>query len=112
MSFPRNDRLVTKAEFDSLFKNASKMSQKSLVVLYKPNQVKHARLGVIIGKRVAKKAVFRNQFKRVMRESFRHYKERLSAFDIVIIARAHNDTFDKQKLREGIDQLWKKLQAH
>lgn len=112
MSFPRNNRLVAKAEFDSLFKNALKVSQKHMLVLYKPNKVKHARLGIIIGKRVAKKAVTRNQFKRVMRESFRHYQSKLTAIDIVVIARQQCDVLNKQKLREGIHQLWEKLLAH
>lgn len=112
MSFPRYHRLVAKAEFDSLFNNASKVSQKHLVVLFKPNKTRYARLGIIVGKRVAKKAVTRNQFKRVMRESFRHYQQKLSGVDIVVIARQSFDKLGKQKLREGIDQLWQKLLTH
>jgi ribonuclease P protein component len=62
-----------------------------------------------VGKRVAKKAVSRNQIKRVIRESFRFQQKKLSGIDIIVIARQQCDKLSKQKLREGIEQLWEKL---
>lgn len=53
----------------------------------KPNGLAHARLGVVVGKRVAKRANARNYMKRVVRECFR-----LSQHDMVgldMIARVH-----------------------
>lgn len=87
------------------------MSQQHLLILYKPNGKSHARVGVIVGKRIAKSAVVRNKIKRVIRESFRMHPVKLKALDIVVIARQHCGMLDKLKLREGIDKLWQKLQA-
>jgi ribonuclease P protein component len=111
MSFPRSHRLVTQAEYKTLFKKAHKVSHRFLTILYKKNNNLYGRLGLIVGKRVAKKAVSRNQIKRVIRESFRFQQDKLSGIDIIVIARQQCDKLSKQKLREGIDQLWAKLLA-
>lgn len=109
LNFPRHYRLVSKTEYKSVFDKSFKVSQKHLVVLFKPNEKSYARLGLVIGKRVANSAVARNQIKRIMRESFRLNHEQLKGFDIIILGRQQCDTLDKAKLREGIDKLWQKL---
>lgn len=111
LGFSRNHRLVTKAEFKSIFDKSKKISQKYLLALYKPNQTTHARLGLVIGKRTVNSAVKRNRIKRIIRESFRHQRESLKGVDIIIIARQQCDKLSNQKLREGIDQLWEKLKV-
>ncbi len=111
LTYPRNYRLLTKSDFKSVFDNAQKISQKHLLVLYKPNSCLHSRLGLIVAKRFANKAASRNQIKRVLRESFRHSFKDLKGLDIIIIARYQCDTLTKHELREGIDKLWKKLKT-
>lgn len=110
--FSRRLRLLTKADFQSVFDRSNKVNQKYLLALFKPNENNTARLGLIIGKRVAKKAVSRNQFKRIIRESFRQHQNRLPNLDMIIIARQQCDQLDKATLREGIDKLWEKLVQH
>lgn len=109
LRFPRELRLVTKAEFNNVFDKSFRVSQRHFVALFKLNQKPNARLGIIVGKRVAKTAVSRNRIKRAIRESFRQNQEQLTGLDIVIIGRQQCDTLDKAKLREGIDKLWEKL---
>jgi ribonuclease P protein component len=109
LSFPRNQRLVTKAEFKSLFGESTKASQRYLLALYKPNKHASSRLGIIVGKRVANLAVTRNLIKRVIRESYRTVQDQLTGLDIVVIARAQCGSLDKVQLREGIEKLWQKL---
>ena len=108
-SFPRDQRLVTKAEYKSVFNKSKKLSQKHLLILFKPNQKTYARMGLIVGKNVTNSAVARNQIKRIIRESFRHHKTLLKNIDIIVIARKHCDKLSKENLRKGIDQLWEKL---
>ena len=43
-----------------------------------------ARLGLMIPKRLAKRAVLRNLIKRLAREAFRHSRSRLPAVDVVL----------------------------
>ncbi len=69
----------------------------------------NARLGLMVGKRVAAQAVTRNRIKRVIRESFRAKQSELKGLDIVVIARHKCDKLDKSELRKGLDKLWEKL---
>jgi ribonuclease P protein component len=100
---------VSKADYKSLFDKSKKTSQKYLLVLSKPNQKFHARLGLVVGKRAVNSAVIRNRIKRVIRNSFSQNQEFLKGLDVVVIAREQCGKLSKQTLREGIDQLWKKL---
>lgn len=109
LSFSRNQRVITRAEFKSIFDSSKKIAQRNLVLLFKPNAKPHARLGVVVGKRTAKSAVLRNRIKRVIRESFRSNQDRLKRVDIIIIARKPCETLNKDILRKGIDKLWEKL---
>lgn len=109
LSFPRTHRLLTKAEYKSVFDQSMKVSGRHLLILFKPNKKSHARLGLMVGKRVANLAVARNQIKRAIRESFRVNQDKLKGFDLVVIARQQCDTLSKQKLRESIEKLWEKL---
>jgi ribonuclease P protein component len=109
LRFSKDHRLLAKADYKLTFDQPYKISQKHLLILFKPNQKKLARLGLIVGKRVAAQAVTRNTIKRVIRESFRINKNRLRGIDIVVIARQHCDTLNKAELREGINKLWEKL---
>lgn len=109
LEFPRQHRLLTKAEFKFVFDQSNKVNQKHLLALFKPNQKPYARLGLVVGKRVANTAVARNKIKRIIRESFRLKQDMLKGVDIIVIARQQCDTLDKIKLREGIDRLWEQL---
>jgi ribonuclease P protein component len=53
----------------------------------KPNGLARARLGVVVGKRVAKQANARNYMKRVVRECFRRGQHEMAGLDM--IARVH-----------------------
>lgn len=109
MHFPKKNRLISKADYDSTFKNAKKATKQSMVGLYKNNNLELARVGIIVSKRVAKSAVKRNIIRRIIRESFRSYKNRLQRLDIIIIARQSCCVMTRPELREAIDKLWEKI---
>lgn len=54
-------------------------------VLYRQNDTAGPRLGLAISKKHCKLASRRNRIKRLVRESFRNNKTRLSGLDIVVI---------------------------
>lgn len=107
--FPRSHRLVTKADFKRVFDEPIKVGQRYLMILCRLNQKKHARIGIIVGKRVANSAVARNRIRRIVRESFRLNQEKLVGWDIVVIGRQQCDTLSCDNIRKGIDNLWEKL---
>jgi ribonuclease P protein component len=109
LSFSRNNRLVTKQDFQSVFATPSKkVTRKHLLALYRPGQQAYPRLGIIIGKHHVKRAVDRNCLRRVIRESFRHHKETVKGLDIIIIVRSKYAGL-KQAFRDDIDNLWQLL---
>ena len=113
-SFREIDRLKSKRDFQSVFSKAKKASNCNFSALYNANQLNRARLGIIIAKRLVKSAVDRNQFKRIVRESFRHHQPLLMGLDIIIIMRSTHDLLPYQPLkkialRRNIDNLWNQL---
>jgi len=59
------------------------MQRSDNFVLYlRPNLLGHARLGVVVAKRLAPRAVTRNAIKRLVREVFR--KSPLGSFDCIV----------------------------
>lgn len=111
-SFSRSHRLVAQAEFKQVFDNPVKISQQYLMILCRLNQKEHARIGIIVGKRVANNAVDRNRIRRIVRDSFRLNQKKLVGWDIIVIARQQCDTLSREKIRKGIDNLWEKLLAY
>lgn len=101
--------MVSKSEFDRVFSESVKISQKHILALFKRNPDQHGRLGIVVGKRVAKKAISRNRIKRVIRESFRLHQKKLVGWDIVVVARQQIDSVDHFNLRKGVDELWERL---
>jgi RNase P protein component len=79
---------------------------------------RHSRLGLIIPKRLVRRAVMRNAIKRQAREAFRHLSDDLPAADIVLrLARWPQDIAAlaatpprlKRALRAEIEQLLRRL---
>lgn len=56
-------------------------------MMARPNGLTHARLGLIVGRKVCAQAVGRNYMKRVCRELFRRHIEVLAGLDVVILHR-------------------------
>lgn len=84
-----------------------------MIALHKSNQKDHARLGIIVGKRYAKKAVQRNQLRRIIRESFRQHKESLKGLDIIVLLRSEcTPLIDKKAWRANIDHLWQLIDSY
>jgi ribonuclease P protein component len=108
-SFPRERRLLAKAEFQAVFDESNKVSQRYLLALYRPNQQAEARVGIMVGKRAVNLAVERNLIKRVIRESFRINQTKLHGLDIIVIVRHQCNLLTKVQLREGVEKLWQNV---
>ena len=80
----RDARLVEKADFDRVFADNQRARTDFLMVMARPNQVGHPRLGMIVAKRLLARAVDRNRVKRCVRESFRRALPELPACDFVV----------------------------
>ena|SRR3990167_7211479 len=86
-----------------------KITNKYFLILFKRQQLSYARLGIIVGKKYVKRAVDRNQIKRIVRESFRQHQEKLKNLDIVVIVRSECSTLSTKVWRNDIDNIWQIL---
>jgi ribonuclease P protein component len=80
--FARARRIVKTDEFSSVFRLRPAQKTAHFVLYARPNALPHARLGVVVAKRFAPRAVTRNTIKRLVRELFR--VSRLPALDLIV----------------------------
>ena len=76
-------RLTNADDFSSVFILGKRFSGQFINIFYKPNQLEYNRFGLIVGKKINKKAVARNYMKRVIRDIFRQ-SDNSSKMDIII----------------------------
>ena len=79
-TYPKHEKLKSKTTIDSLFSEGKSVSKYPLRLVYVENIEPNAELikmGVSVSKKYFKKAVDRNYFKRVLRETYRLNKHLL-----------------------------------
>ena len=70
-NYARDKRIVKTDEFSSVFRLRPVQRTAHFVLYTRSNDLAHARLGVVVAKRHAPRAVTRNAIKRITRELFR-----------------------------------------
>lgn len=76
---------------------------------YRPNGTTCARLGVVVAKKLAKRANVRNLVKRIVREQFRKHRAALPAVDIVMRLHAPVDAATRRMLNDDVVRLLERL---
>jgi ribonuclease P protein component len=79
-TYPKNERLKSKTTIDLLFSDGKSVSKYPLRLVYRKAEVgaeEKIKMGVSVSKKYFKKAVDRNYFKRVLRETYRLNKHLL-----------------------------------
>ncbi|HQR03533.1 MAG: ribonuclease P protein component [Proteobacteria bacterium] len=82
--FRPEHRLLEAGEYTKVFAYRQTLKGKRFDLHYRPNRLDTARLGLVVPKRCARRAVLRNAIKRQARECFRHYRSHLPAMDLVL----------------------------
>ena len=83
-NFASTHRLLKADEFSSVFLFRKVRFGTYLKIYFKPNELNNSRLGLIVSKKVHKRANRRNYMKRVIRELFRHNYQYWANYDIVV----------------------------
>ena len=83
-SYPGDNRLKKADEFSSVFIFRKVLHGNYLKIHYKPNELGCSRLGLIVSKRIHKRANKRNYMKRLIRELFRCEKVAWGSYDVVV----------------------------
>ncbi len=76
-------RLHKADEFSSVFIFRKARFSKFFKLHYKPNELAHSRLGMIIGRKIHKRSNRRNYCKRIVREYFRTHQAAWANYDVV-----------------------------
>ena len=85
---PKENRITKNAEFSKIYKKGEFFKTKLIHFKYFKTNLPQTRVGFVIGLKVSKSAVKRNQLKRWMREVFRLNLDKIkSGFDIAVIAK-------------------------
>jgi ribonuclease P protein component len=103
--FSKQSRLLKKADFDKVFKKSVKVSNAHFLILIQKTSNPKSRLGLIISKKVDKRAVHRNRIKRIIRESFRNF-EHIDSCDFVVLGRSNLSMFNNSELFNSLNSLW------
>ncbi|MFV8605962.1 ribonuclease P protein component [Ralstonia pseudosolanacearum] len=83
-AYPKAARLVKTDEFSSVFALRPVRRSRHFVLYVRANGHPQARLGIVIGKKFARRAVERNLIKRQCRELFRLRQAALGGRDVLI----------------------------
>jgi len=102
--FSKTERLLKTDEFSSVFALRRSRHGRYVQVLLGEAQA-HPRLGLVVAKKVAKRAHERNYMKRVLREWFRLHKQQLPAQDIVVRAKMKFEQEDFQVVWQEMQHL-------
>ncbi|MDR1367185.1 MAG: ribonuclease P protein component [Candidatus Accumulibacter sp.] len=84
-TFPRNSRLTRTDDFSSIFSTRKAIKSAHFLLHYRfRRQGENARLGVVVAKRLVRRAVDRNLLRRLARENFRKVRTGLDSRDLVL----------------------------
>lgn len=109
-TFPRSVRILTTEEYDKVFKNPVRASEPGVLILARKNESQTgSRLGLVIQKKVLKRAVWRNRVKRIARETFRLNQHSLQNLDLVVLARPKIEDISNSELSAIFRRLWRQI---
>ncbi|MDG1073526.1 MAG: ribonuclease P protein component [Methylophilaceae bacterium] len=96
-------------EFSSVFSFRKRYTSTNLVVHYKPSDL-GVRVGFVVAKKVAKRAVDRNYMRRVLRELCRQELAILSNVDVVIQVKKPFTNKEFLLMKQELVMLFNKIQ--
>ena len=102
-------RLHKTDEYSSVFAFRKALRGRFYILHYRPNGLDTARLGVVVAKKLAKRANTRNLVKRIARELFRRHRESLPALDMVVRLQAPVAKATRAELNQDLLALLHKL---
>ncbi|MDP1673415.1 MAG: ribonuclease P protein component [Burkholderiales bacterium] len=105
----RSGRLTTAAQFEAVLASGRRSGSRVFLVRTLPNVSCGARLGLIVGKKAAPRAVDRNRVKRLVRIIHRQLLEELDAMDVVVQLRCSPRGFDNAVLFKELQDLLRGL---
>lgn len=96
-------------DFSRVFKTGEVFGNKTFVMYYLKNGSEANRLGIVVSKKVSKKAVVRNKIKRRIKEAYRLNEDSFAmGFDIIIIAKGSCEEEKYNHMEKSLKHLFYK----
>lgn len=108
-AFAKRQRLLSPAQFRSVFREGRKSRDALMGVFVAPNALDFARLGIAVSRRVSPRATVRNRIRRQIRETFRHRQHELAGLDIVVVAQPACAEQTTARLRASLERHWNRI---
>lgn len=111
---PRSAKILKPSDFNRVFKLNAVSADGCFRVIARPSEAQGHRLGMAVSRKVDRRAVERNRIKRVVRESFRHWRAREAAsakdsLDVIVLPRSSAATSSNHQLFASLERLWASL---
>lgn len=109
--FARRYRLTKTDEYSSVFGFRRAIRGKWLMLHYQPRAdgETDARLGLVVAKKLLKRAIDRNKVKRVARDIFRRQRANLPSCDLIVRLASRPQPLDGRLIAEDLAGLLAKL---
>ncbi|MBR9870243.1 MAG: ribonuclease P protein component [Gammaproteobacteria bacterium] len=109
LTFPKSVRLLKPADYGKVFDDVQlKVPHRNFLILAAPNNLGHARVGLIFSKKNLRHAVQRNRIKRQVRETFRLQQD-LPSLDIIVLGRQGLNTLENPDVRSSLNDIWRRV---
>lgn len=106
---PSKNRLKKESDFASTLRSRSRAQEDFLSLKLRPNETPDTRFGVIVSKKVSKKAVERNRIHRAISESIRNHISQVGrGLDVVLLVGPDAKDRKGEEIREATERLLKK----
>ncbi len=103
------ETLKNKQDFNNVYKNGKMFGNRDFTLRYIKNEKSTNRLGVVVSKKVSKKAVKRNKLRRQIKEYLSTINVKLAqGYDYLITVKPNSLGQSYQDLVKSLDHLFKK----
>jgi ribonuclease P protein component len=105
----KENRILKTEDFNYGLKNFNKINSKHFIVFYSPSS--KTRLGIIVSKKVSKKAVIRNKIKRQFKNIFYSlfFLNNEKNFDVIFLIRQEINSLTFEEISNKLNNVFKKI---
>lgn len=111
LRFPRAAQIRHSKEYARVYRHGVRVRGRwILLVAAPPEQPSMARIGLSVGRKFHKSAVFRNHTRRILREAFRLSRPQAPTLDMILIPIGKQATWKLAPVQQELRQLMEKAE--
>ena len=104
-SLVQGARITKPRDYAHIFQKGIHSQGKFWKLIFSPSEQANPRLGLAISKKICKRAVDRNLFKRIARETFRQHRDDFNLLDFVVMIKKMPNTNNPELVSDLLSLL-------